>query len=207
MLSRHRCNDNYCDQSSDNNEYQSCLLHNRNQTVGEDAGTSTEPGNEEECDIGVPCFWNKLWMPESIELYADVGRDADNRCQVKDPTEKVEPASEETDYSAPFRTRRHRSPVVDTSSRGNGRSKLSDACSDESVVYAGHEKLVQNTRRTTVHWTELDMNTTPLSIHYGRLTDRDGQRASKSDPCIINGKCETANAQKAVVSVQLIAMS
>ena len=79
---------------------------------------------------------------------------------------------------------------------------LCDRCSYESVVEASYQKLVQNTRRSSIICERISSR--PLLCCPDTLTYRHGYGPSERDPGVVDCQRQPADAQQAILSLELV---
>lgn len=117
MLLWHSGNNDDCHKASDYDQEKAYVVQHRQKTVAEDDERATGPGDQDERDIDVPWLNRQVWVEDGVHLYSYIGRDGDNRSQVKDPAEKVQRAREKANHSAVAGPGGNGRPVIDASCR------------------------------------------------------------------------------------------
>ena len=117
---------NYDDsyETAKDDEKQADVVQEREESIPEYDNGTTQPSDEDEGDIDMPCFDRQIGMKDEIHLYCHVGRDRDYRSEVKNPAKEVQCPGKEANRSAPSGSRRDGSPVVDATRRWYAGSEL-----------------------------------------------------------------------------------
>ena len=100
MLGWHGCYHNDCDKATGNDQEETEVVQHGQQPISEDNKRGTGPCNNEERNVDVPCFYDKVRVEDGIHLYHNVRGDGYDGGQVEDPSEKVQPACVEANDSA-----------------------------------------------------------------------------------------------------------
>lgn len=91
----HSRDDYDCDEPSNDNQEKAAFVQHGKETIAENDKDAARPGYDDKGDEDVPRFDGKVRVEDGIHLNNNVGRNGDDRSQVKDPASKVEIASEE----------------------------------------------------------------------------------------------------------------
>ena len=105
-----------------NDQRHASVLQYRYQSVCEYACQRNEGGHKYVRDVDVPRLDNEVRVKYGVELNSDIGDDLRDGGEVKEPTEKVDAAGEETEDTAPLQARGDGGVVVNLS-RSRGFSK------------------------------------------------------------------------------------